>query len=291
MINYAITVDSGCDLSMEMCREKNIIPIFMEYLIDGETFTDRMEVSDIKVFYDKMRAGAVAKTTQINAHSFKEFFRPFVERGEKVVHISLSSGLSGTYSNACDAVREMGWEDKVYVIDSLNASAACALLALEAARLRSEGVTAERCAGHLSEMRWFVNSVYTTDDLTYLCRGGRVSKFSAKMAGALNICPILDVDSKGCLRVSEKVRGLSATTKRFVEKIADLTIEPANQSIIIAHSDCQDKAKEIGTMLMKKCGFKSISYTYIGSIIGSHTGPGLVAVFFVGKQRTESDNK
>ena len=285
---FLITTDSGCDLQIKYCRSRQIIPYFMKYTMDGAEFTDEMTEESIKDFYNKMRIGGVATTTQINPSDFVEFWRPLLSEGKPILHISLSAAISGTYSNALTAVdllKEEFPESRIVVVNSTTASCGYGSMCVNAADMRDAGKSIDEIAAWLNNIKRSFNAYYTTPDLTYLHRGGRVSKTSAVLGGLLGINPILDLDAEGHLKVCDKVRGIQATYDRMVKTVKDRAFDPASQTLFISHADCPDRAKILADRLKKEVGFRDVFITNIGVIIGSHTGPGLVAVFFVGKAR------
>ena len=291
-MSFIITTDSGADFPMTLLREHNIIPYIMEYEIDGEVFHDTMCWEDLHEFYDKMRNGATPHTTQINLENFKDFFRPLLAEGKPIVHISLGSGVSGTFRNgvlAAEELKEEFPESEIHVVDSTLCSTGYGILCLKADEMRSAGKTAAECADWLNAHKIEMNTWYTTDELKYLRRSGRCSRASAAIGTALKICPILNLDSEGHLIVQERVRGLKATIAK-IHKIIGETLEgaptsPSDQTLYICHSDIPEAAREFGEALKEEFGFKDIYYTYIGSIIGSNCGPGLMAAFYFGKPR------
>lgn len=285
---FLITTDSGCDLQIDYCRSRQIIPYYMKYTMDGAEFTDVMTEESIKDFYNKMRIGGVATTTQINPSDFVEFWRPLLAEGKPILHISLSAAISGTYSNALTAVdilKEEFPESRIVVVNSTTASAGYGSMCVNAADMRDAGKTIDEIAAWLNNIKRSFNAYYTTPDLTYLHRGGRVSKTSAVLGGLLGINPILDLDAEGHLKVCDKVRGVQATYDRMVRTVRERVFDPASQTVFISHADCPDRAKILADRLKKEAGFRDVFISNIGVIIGSHTGPGLVAVFFIGKAR------
>lgn len=289
MKNFLITTDSGCDLPIEELQKRDIIPFMLQYEIDGEMFTDTMLHEDCHLFYEKMREGAAPHTSQINISQFADFWRPLLSEGLPIVHISLGSGVSGTWRNGCMAVELLKDEfpdAKIYVVDSTLCSVGYGMLALKAAEMRDAGETAEATRDYLDAHKAEINTWYTTDELKYLRRSGRCSRASAAIGTMLQICPILNLDVEGHLIVQERVRKLGPTIKRIHEIIGDLVENASEQTLYICHSDIPEKAREFGEEIKEKFGFKDVYNTYIGTTIGSHCGPGLMAAFFYGKPRT-----
>lgn len=286
--NYQITADSGCDLSLEKCTERGILPYKMPFTMDGKPMTDEMTEESFREFYDLMRAGGIARTSQINPDEFMEFWRPLAEAGTPVLHISLAAAISGSCGNARTAAAALeeeypGWSCRV--VDSTNASAGFGLLVLRAAANRDAGLALGANALELESVAHRVNSIFTTNDLTYLYRGGRVSKTAAAFGTALNIVPIMHLDYEGHLEVWQKVRGDKQCFKKVLKDIQELVEDAGNQTLIVSEADAPEKAREYGAALVETCGFRDVFYTHIGPIIGAHTGPGLISIFFVGKER------
>jgi len=289
MRNFIVATDSGCDLPYALLQERGIVPFRIKYEINGAVIEDSMLHGDCKKFYDDMRSGAVPKTSQINIMQFVDFWRPLAEQGLPIVHICLGSGISGTYSNGLAAVRllrEQAPEARIFLVDSTLASVGYGMLSLIAADMRDQGKTPEECVRWLNAHKAEINTYYTTSDLTYLYRSGRVSRTGMVIARALDINPILNLDLEGHLLVQEKVRGQKNTIVRIHRIIGELVVAPRDQTLYVCHSDIPDKARAFGDGLQREFGFKDAYYTYIGTTIGAHAGPGLMAAFFFGKPRT-----
>lgn len=297
--SFFITTDSGADFSYEVLSSHGIVPYFMQYEVNGELRTDTMRPDHCHQFYEEMRAGAVPHTSQITTSQFEGFWRPLLAKNPTILHISLGSGVSGTYHNACLAAEELEQEDpsrKIYVCDSTLCSTGYGMLCLKAAEMRDAGCSASETFQWVDTYKININTWYTTDELKYLQRSGRCSKASAIIGGMLHICPILNLDAEGHLIVQERVRGLSQTIAR-IHKIIGQTlkdpdpsiaqlVDPQNQTLYICHSDIPEKAREFGEGLRKEFGFRDIFYTYIGTTIGANCGPGLMAAFYYAKPRT-----
>lgn len=291
-MSFIITTDSGCDFPIQMMQEHNVIPFIMDYDIEGTMYADTMKPEDMHEFYEKMRAGAAPHTSQINMQQFMDFWRPLLEEGKPIIHISLGSGVSGTYRNGTMAALELKEEfpdSKILVVDSTLCSTGYGMLCLKADEMRKEGKSADETFEWLNAHKIEINTWYTTDELKYLRRSGRCSRASAAIGTMLKICPILNLDSEGHLIVQERVRGLNPTIAR-IHKIIGETLDgsptkPEDQTLYICHSDILEQAKEFGEALKEEFGFKDTYYTYIGPTIGSHCGPGLMAAFYFGKPR------
>lgn len=290
-VPFVISTDSGCDLSIELCKEKGIIPLFMNY-IDGENaVVDTMQQADIVKFYKRMEDEAkMFKTSAVNIQEAYDFLKSLLKYNKPIIHISLGSGISGTYNNFV-AAKEMLDEKypghEIYLIDSTSASLGYGILALEAAKMRDEGKNIIEVKEYLESVKRGINPYFTTNTLTYLARGGRVTKIASIFGNVLSIKPILRLDFDGHLLVHTKGHGKTNTYKKMLEAIKEQVENPENQTLYVSHSNAIESAVEFAEMVKKELGFKDIFYSYIGSIIGSHTGPGLIAVFFYGKNRFE----
>jgi len=289
MGSFTVTTDSGCDLPLSFCSSRGIIPLKMSYAIGDKSFTDTMDPKDLKDFYDGMRTGDCPKTSQVTPYQFAEFWTPLLKEKKPIIHIALGSGISGTWANAvsaADMLRADNPDADIRVIDSTLASVGYGMLAILAADLRDCGSSADDCQAELERVKGNINTYYTTGDLTYLYRSGRVSRTGMTIARALNIWPILNLDLDGHLIVQAKERGKKRTIERIHRIIGDLCIDPEDQTLYICHSDIAEEAERFGEEIKEKFGFRDVFYTYIGTTIGSNCGPGLMAAFFVGKKRT-----
>ncbi len=288
MSNYIICTDTGSDLNDELYCKYDIIPLKMEYEVDGKTYEDDYSDEALKKFYQNMREGAVPKTSQINVSRYVEFFEELLEKSNTIIYIGLSSGISGSFNNSQLAAKEVMEKHagaKIYCVDSLGACLMGGMLSISASDNRKNGMSAEQNVEWLNQMRHNINVYYTTPDLTYLQRGGRVSKTSAVVAHMLGINPILTVTTDGKLVSCDKVRGEKQTIAKIQKSIQNSVIDPENTTLYIAHSDCYDRAVGIATKYKVEVGFGDVVITNIGSIIGAHTGPGLVSIFYYGKER------
>ena len=289
MGKFIVATDSGCDLPYSELEKRDIIPLRICYELDGTVHADTMLHADCISFYQAMRNGAAPKTSQLNTMEFVDFWKPLLEKGLPIVHICLGSGISGTYSNglaAVELIKQENPEAEIFLIDSTLASVGYGMLALQAADMRDAGAEAADCVAWIEAHKAEINTYYTTSDLTYLYRSGRVSRTGMVIAHALGINPILNLDLEGHLLVQEKTRGKNATIRRIHEIIRELAVSPETQTLYICHSDIPDEAREFGEGIREEFGFRDVYYTYIGTTIGAHAGPGLKAAFFYGKPRT-----
>ncbi|MGI6711496.1 MAG: DegV family protein [Bacillota bacterium] len=291
MQKFCVTTDSGCDLPAAFCEEHGIYVYRMKYTINGNKYFDLMNANFATEFYNNMRNGAVPVTSQMTPFDFIDFWtKIWNDLKLPIVHIAMGSGISGTYANtqiAKELFLKSQPEAKVYVVDSTLASIGYGMLSIWAAEMRDAGKTPEECVEQLENRKLYINTYYTTDNLKYLYRSGRVSKTGAIVSAALSINPILNLDKEGHLIVREKIRGRKRALNRIYDIIQELVIAPEDQIVYICHSDCkEEEVKSFSDTLINKLNFKGSFINYIGPIIGAHSGPGLIAAFFTGKPRT-----
>ena len=287
MNDYVITVNSTVDLPKEWLEERHIPVIPLKYTIDGETYKG-MEGLSSKEFFQKLREGKMAVTSQVNPEEAKEALELFLKEGKDILHLAFSSGLSGTYNSmriAAEELEEEYPERKVIVIDTLCACLGEGLLLYYALKRKGEGKSIEEVAQWAEENKLHVCHNVAIDDLNHLQRGGRVSKTTAILGTMVQVKPIIHMDDKGLLQVIGKERG----RKKALNKIVDMAVEQAkgweNDIIMITHGDCAEDAEYVAKLVRKKMGIENILVNNIGEVIGSHTGPGVVAVFCMGSKR------
>jgi DegV family protein with EDD domain len=288
MSNYVIFTDSCCDVSPEMLKQWGVPYANMTFSFDGE---DKEYIdADItnEEFYEHMRQGAHARTAAINADSFIRAFTPILEEGKDILYVAFSSGLSTTVNNANMAAQELkeSYPDrKIVILDTLAASAGGGLMVYMALEKQKEGATLEENAEYLTSLVpqhciWFI-----VDDLEYLKRGGRVSPLVAFAGGLLGIKPVLQMDEEGHLVKVGTARGRKKAIEALAAKYAELSYEEKNTPIFISHADCREDAQQLVDMIEQRHGGKVTLLTNIGPVIGSHAGPGTIALFFIGKHR------
>ena len=287
MRDYVITVNSTVDLPKEWLEERNVPVIPMKYTIDNETYTD-MEGLSSKEFFEKLRDGKMATTSQINPEEARAQLEPFLKEGKDVLHLGFSSGLSGTYNSmriAGEELKEEYPEAKIIIIDTLCACLGEGLLLYKALQLKEAGKTIEETAKWVEENKLHICHNVTVDDLFHLHRGGRISKASAVLGTLVQIKPIIHMDENGKLQVIGKERG----RKKSLNKIVDMAVEQIkgwdNDIAMITHGDCQEDAEYVAKLVRERLGIENILINNIGTVIGSHTGPGVVAVFVMGNKR------
>ena len=287
MPNYKIITDSGCDLPADMLQNLNVEKIPLSVLFRGESRADSVD-EGIKELYDGLRSGEVATTSAVNPEGWSSVIEPALQAGQDALVLAFSSGLSTTYQSAVIASNELmeKYPDrKIYVVDTLCASLGQGLLVWYACRKRDTGLELEALrdwveANKLNLCHWF-----TVDDLMFLKRGGRVSATTALVGTMLQIKPVLHVDDEGHLVNVAKTRGRRASIDALAKKVAELGEGFDNETMFISHGDCLEDAQYLATQLKEKYGVKHVHINYVGAVIGSHAGPGVLALFFMGKSR------
>ena len=293
MSDYILSCCSTADLTHEHFESRDIHYICFHYFLDEKEYPDDLGQSvPFDQFYDAMSKGADTRTAQVSIGEYVDYFTPFLEQGKDIVHVSLSSGLSGTVNaarNAALIVKERFPERNVYVVDSLGASSGYGLLMDRAADKRDEGLSAEELAKWVEENRLKVHHWFFSTDLSFYVKGGRVSKTAAFFGGMLDICPLLNMDNLGRLIPRYKIR----TKKKVIRTIVDKMEECARDGLdydgkcYICNSACLADARQVADLVearFPKLNGKVEIYN-IGTTIGSHTGPGTVALFFWGSER------
>ena len=288
MNNYIIFTDSGADISVKSLNDWGVCLCPLTFAFDGEGVSYAGSDMPVKEFYGRMRAGGIAHTAAMNIETAKSCFIPELEKGNDIFYLAFSSGLSSTYASACAAAEELMEEypeRKVAVVDSLAASAGHGLLLWLAVKKKREGATLDEVAKFCEDTRQHVCHWFTVDDLVYLKRGGRVSATAALAGAILGIKPVLHVDDEGHLINMLKVRGRKASIKALADKYGELHKDGMDGTIFISHGDCEDDAKLLADMLKERFKAKTELITDIGPVIGAHSGPGTLALFFIGEHK------
>ena len=284
--NYVLVTDSACDILPEKLAEWNVrmIPLAFLFTDTGKEQKDHEE--PIREFYAAMRAGRVAKTSCVNEDAFVDIFTSVLEAGQDLLYIGFSSGLSATCENGkkvADSLAKKYPDRKIRVIDSLAASAGEGLFLYLAVKNRDAGMTLDENADALEKDILHICHWFTVDDLVYLKRGGRVSAATALLGTALNVKPVMHVDNEGHLVKVTQVHGRKKSIRRMAEKLGE-TILP-DSPVFISHGDCIEDAEMLQDILKNEYGKEVNLITYVGSVIGAHSGPGTLALFFRGRER------
>ena len=295
MADYILSCCSTADLTKEHFEERDIHYVCFHYAIDGQEYMDDLGVSmSFEEFYARMAKGADTRTSQVNISEYVTYFAQFLEKGLDIVHVCLSSGISGTINSARNAaliVQERFPDRKVYIVDSLGASSGYGLLMDTAATKRDEGLTAEELAAWIEENRLYLHHWFFSTDLSSYVRGGRISKAAAVFGGLLEICPLLNMDNGGHLIPRSKIRTKKKVIKEIVARMEEHAQDGLDYSgkCYISNSACYDDARAVADLVearFPKLNGK-VEINHVGTTIGAHTGPGTVALFFWGDERTE----
>lgn len=293
MIEYVLSCCSTSDLSKEYFSKRNIPVAYFHFELGGKQYLDDMgESVPPKELYRRMLDGENTKTSQVSTLEYEEFFEPFLKAGKDIIHVTLSSGISGTINSAHLAAENLinKYPDrKIYIIDSLGASSGYGLLIDSMADMRDQGMGIDELREYAENSKLHVHHWFFSTDLTFYIRGGRVSKTAGAIGSVLGICPLLNIDSDGLLIPRAKIRGKKRVSLKIVEKMAEHAKDGKEYSgkCFISQSDCYDDARYVADMIEKT--FPNLNGKVqifpIGATIGSHTGPGTVAVFFYGDLR------
>lgn len=290
MPDFVILTDSSADLSAEMAQKLNVEVLPLGFVMDNQTYRnypDNREM-DPHVFYERLRSGDVATTTALNVAEYTEALEPLLQAGKDVLILAFSSGLSTTYNSSRLAVEELSAkypERKLYTVDTLCASLGQGLLVWYAARERERGHSIEEVRDWIEEHRLNVCHQFTVDDLYFLKRGGRISAATAVVGSMLQIKPVLHVDDEGHLINIGKVRGRQAALKALVERMEETALDSGSLTVFISHGDCLEDARAVADMVKKRFGVEEVYINYVGPVIGAHSGPGTVALFYAGTER------
>ena len=294
-MRYVLSCCSTADLSKEHFEERGISYICFHYAIDGVEYPDDLGQSiPFEEFYARMSAGAETRTSQVSISEYVDYFENFLKQGLDIIHVCLSSGISGTINSAQNAaliVRERYPERKVYIIDSLGASSGYGLLMDTAAAKREEGLSVDECAAWIEENRLKVHHWFFSTDLSFYVKGGRISKTAAVFGGLLEICPLLNMDNLGRLIPRYKIRTKKKVIRECVRKMEEHARDGSayDGKCFLSMSACYEDARAVADLVEQK--FPKLDgkvvINNIGTTIGSHTGPGTVALFFWGDERAD----
>lgn len=288
MSNFILYTDSGCDIDPALLAQWGVKHCELTFLFDGDNTVYTNREMNAREFYGKMRDGACAKTSAVNVEEFKAAFETEVKQGSDILYIGFSSGLSTTFNSArlaAEELQEQYPERKIVVVDSLAASAGHGLLVYLTVKEIEKGATLEQAAAFAEKMKWRLGIWFTVDDLEYLKRGGRISPTVAFVGGLLGIKPVLFMDNEGHLINRFKVRGRKAAIQALADKYTELASDAKSNTVFISHGDCEDDAKALASIIEKQHGVKTEIITFVGPVIGSHSGPGTLALFFVADER------
>lgn len=294
MSDFILSCCSTADLTREHFERRDIKYICFSFELDGERYPDDLgESMPFDKFYKAMEDGASTKTSQVNVAEFEEYFEGFLKEGKDILHLCLSSGISGVHNSACvarDMVAERYPDRKIYVVDSLAAASGYGLIMDDLADMRDAGKSIDELYSWIEKNKLKMNHWVATTELKYLVRGGRLSKTAGVVGGILNICPIIHVDVNGKLQAGQKVRGKKKAIDELVKMMEQHAENGTNYSgkCYISHSACPEEANTLKELIEGKFpNLKAVEIDNIGTVIGSHTGPGTFVVFFWGDTREE----
>lgn len=295
MGDYILSCCSTADLTREHFEERNIHYICFHLELDGKPYRDDLGQSiPFDKFYQAMADGAETKTSQINAEEFIEYFTPFLEEGKDILHLTLSSGISGVYNSAMIAREELSQkypDRKIYIVDSLGASSGYGLFMDKLADLRDEGMDVDALRDYAENNKRKLQHWFFSSDLTFFVKGGRVSKTAGFVGSVLDICPLLNVDYQGKLIPRYKIRTKKKVILAIVNKMEELARNGRDYDgkCYISQSACMEDAKAVAELIEERFPKLNgkVEINNIGTTIGSHTGPGTVALFFWGSERED----
>ena len=285
-MNYQIITDSCCDFTEAQYAQWDVacVPLTVNYKgVDHQNFSDP---ADVKAFYDELRTGVMATTSAANPETWAKAMEPALKEGRDVLVLAFSSALSTTYQSAVIAAEELQErypQRTIQVIDTLCAALGQGLLVYHAAKKRDEGMDIDQLAAWVEENKLHICHWVTVDDLSTLKRGGRISATTAIVGTMLNVKPIIIMDNEGRLINTAKVRGRKTAMDYLVKKFAETAID--TDTVFIAHGDCPEDAAALEAMVREQHGVKNVITGYVGPVIGAHTGPGVLVIFFLGQHR------
>ena len=290
MSEYVIVTDSSADLTAGMVEELGVEVLPLSFMVKGQTYRnypDNREM-DPKEFYAMLRAGEMATTAAVNVADYTSVLEPLLEQGKDVLVLAFSSGLSATYQSSVIAVEELRArfpERKIFTVDTLCASLGQGLLVYLAAKKQQAGASIEEVRDWAEGNKLHLCHWFTVDDLHFLKRGGRISAATAVVGSMLHIKPVLHVDDEGHLINMGKARGRGASLTALVDHMEETAIDPASQVVFISHGDCLADAEKVAGDVKKRFGVKEVVINHVGPVIGAHSGPGTLALFFLGSRR------
>ena len=290
MSEFIIVTDSSADLDTGMARELDVQVLPLGFVLEDHTYynyPDNREM-DPHVFYDRLRRGEVATTNAVNVAQYTETLEPLLQAGQDVLVLAFSSGLSTTYNSSAIAVEELSAkypERKLYTVDTLCASLGQGLLVWYAAQQRNKGWSIAEVRDWVEEHKLNLCHQFTVDDLHFLKRGGRISAATAMVGSMLHIKPILHVDGEGHLINIGKARGRQASLKALVDRMEETSIDSGSLTVFISHGDCLEDARTVAEMVKERFGVQDVYINYVGPVIGAHSGPGTLALFYMGTER------
>ncbi|MBO5845310.1 MAG: DegV family protein [Clostridia bacterium] len=287
MNKYVIITDSSSDLTREILSDPEVVYLQLDVLMDGEPSRANCDV-DIKDFYAKLRAKKNATTSAVNIDKFLDTFDKYLSEGYDVLYLGFSSGLSGTFNAGFVAAKELSEkypERKIFAIDTLAASLGEGLLVYHAVNMKNAGADIDSVRDYIEENKLKLCHWFTVDDLFFLKRGGRINAATAIVGSMLSIKPVLHVDNKGRLISVSKARGRKAALDALFDRMKETAIDPEKQIVFISHGDCLEDAQYLADRIKNELGSPEVKLGYVGPVIGAHSGPGTIALFYLGTER------
>jgi DegV family protein with EDD domain len=290
MREYKIFTDSTADMPDSMVKEFDITVVPTEFFIGGKSYLDFPDARELhpREFYGQIRNGEMPTTAVINPERFRDYFEPVLKEGKDILHIVFSSGLTTTMQNSRIAAEELkeGYPGgRIVIVDSRSASMGKALLVYYAAKKKQDGASIDEVAEWVERTRDHVCGWFTVDDLNHLRRGGRVTVTAAMVGGVLNIKPVMHISLEGKLEPVDKVRGRKTAIETVISKVGELGEDIGEQIVFVVHGDCEEDAEYMAEEIKKRYNPKEVVINYVGPVIGTHAGPGALAVFFIGKEK------
>ena len=287
MNDYVILTDSSCDLPDDIVKKYQLKILQLDFIVEGEG-SFHNDQADIEKVYSKLRNGANIKTSAANISQASEAIEALFNQKKDILYLGFSSGLSSTYQTVYMAGQELMEEypeRKMVSVDTLAASMGQGLLVYKACQAKDAGKSLEENAQYIEDIKLKLCHWFTVDDLFFLKRGGRISGVTATVGTMLSIKPILHVDDEGHLINVSKVRGRKAAITELANRMEKLAVHPENQDIFISHGDCIEDAEKLASIIKERFGNDRITISYVGPVIGAHSGPGTLALFFLGEHR------
>lgn len=287
---YVIMTDSSCDLSQELADQLGLEVLPLEVMADGKNYRNWLDGREIgfKEFYKLAREGKELKTSAVNTAAFEEKMEKLLEEGKDILYIGFSAGLSTTYNSGEAAARELREkypDRKIYTVDTLAASLGQGMIIYYAAKKKEAGATIEEVRDFVENEKLHMCHWFTVDDLNYLKRGGRISAATAAIGTMLSIKPVMHMDNEGHLVAVGKARGRKAALCQLLDTMGELGEGLEGQTTFICHSDCMDDAQYVASQMKERFGVAQVNINWIGPVIGAHTGPGTIGIFFWGSER------
>ncbi|MDD4797811.1 MAG: DegV family protein [Eubacteriales bacterium] len=286
---YVLVTDSDSELPLSLVQKYRMPYVPMPYTLKGqEYFYDFGETTDFTDFYAQVRAGEMPTTSTFPPQYYVDLWRPYLEQGQDILHVSFSSQLSSAYSFLCTAAQELREEfpeRQLITFDTKSISGGMAVLLYGALKLWDAGATLQQTVQWLQENTPHATHVFTVDDLNHLYRGGRLSASSAMVGSMLKLKPILVVDDEGAIKAADKVMGRQKAIHYLANAAITRAVDPAHNALVVLHADCEDDARKLLWLVNDKVQFAEVFFQYVGPVIGSHCGPGTLGICFLGDKR------